>query len=84
MSPIVLQVLIGMLVPLGILIIAKSRKLSDDGRWLLYFTAVILIQMGIEGFLTALGLLILPFVVLAVLIKLLPTRPLAGEAHSPA
>lgn len=115
MSLIVLQVLIGMLVPLGILIIAKSRKLSDDGRRLLYFTAVILIQMGIfstrwniviggqlfsksfrglmaykmeimgiEGFLTALGLLILPFVVLAVLIKLLPTRPLAGEAHSPA
>lgn len=115
MSLIVLQVLIGMLVPLAILIVAKWRKLSDDGRRLLYFTAVILIQMGIfstrwniviggqlfsksfrglmaykmeimgiEGFLTALGLLVLPFVVLAVLIKVLPTRPLVEEVHTPA
>jgi Ni/Fe-hydrogenase subunit HybB-like protein len=115
MSLIVLQVLIGMLVPLAILIVAKWRKLGDDGRRLLYFTAVILIQigifstrwniviggqlfsksfrglmayrmeiMGIEGFLTALGLLLLPFVVLAVLIKLLPTRPLVEEVHTPA
>jgi len=115
MSLIVLQVLIGMLVPLAILIVAKWRKLGDEGRRLLYFTAVILIQMGIfstrwniviggqlfsksfrglmgykmeilgiEGFLTALGLLALPFVVLAVLIKVLPTRPLVDEAHSPA
>ncbi len=115
MSLIVLQVLIGMLVPLAILIVAKWRKLGDDGRRLLYFTAVILIQMGIfstrwniviggqlfsksfrglmaykmeitgiEGFLTALGLLVLPFVVLAVLIKVLPTRPLGEEVHTPA
>jgi Ni/Fe-hydrogenase subunit HybB-like protein len=115
LSLIVLQVLIGMLVPLAILIVAKWRKLGDDGRRLLYFTAVILIQMGIfstrwniviggqlfsksfrglmaykmeimgiEGFLTALGLLVLPFVVLAVLIKLLPTRPLVEEVHTPA
>jgi len=115
MSLIVLQVLLGMLVPLAILIVAKWRKLGDDGRRLLYFTAVILIQLGIfstrwniviggqlfsksfrglmaykmeilgiEGFLTALGLLVLPFVVLAVLIKVLPTRPLVEEVHTPA
>ncbi len=115
LSLIVLQILLGMLVPLGLLIVAKWQKLSEDGRKLLYFTAVILIQvgifstrwniviggqlfsksfrglmeykmaiMGLEGFLTALLLLVLPFVVLAVLIKLLPTRPLMDEAHTPA
>ena len=88
-----------------------THGLRDDGRRLLYFTAVILIQMGIfstrwniviggqlfsksfrglmgykmeilgiEGFLTALGLLVLPFIVLTVLIKVLPTRPLSEQA----
>ena len=111
LSLIVLQVLIGMLVPLAILVVAKWREMSDDGRRLLYFTSVILIQMGIfstrwniviggqlfsksfrglmgykmeilgiEGFLTALGLLVLPFIVLTVLIKVLPTRPLSEQA----
>jgi Ni/Fe-hydrogenase subunit HybB-like protein len=47
MSLFVLQILIGMFIPLGILIVAKWRKLNDDGRKLLYFTAVILIQLGI-------------------------------------
>lgn len=115
LSLIVLQILLGMLVPLGLLIVAKWKKLGDDGRKLLYFTAVILIQVGIfstrwniviggqlfsksfrglmeykmaitgiEGFLTALGLLVLPFVVLAALIKLLPTKPLIEEWHAPA
>ena len=95
MSLFVLQILIGMFIPLGILVVAKWRKLNDDGRKLLYFTAVILIQlgifstrwnvviggqlfsksfrglmaykmevMGIEGFLAALVLLALPFVIL--------------------
>jgi hypothetical protein len=38
--------------------------------------------MGLEGFLTALGLLILPFVILTILIKVLPTRRLGDEAPS--
>jgi len=115
MSLFVLQILIGMFIPLGILIVAKWRKLGDDGRKLLYFTAVILIQlgifstrwnvviggqlfsksfrglmaykmevMGIEGFLTAMALLALPFVILAVLIRVLPTKRLVDEATKPA
>jgi len=95
MSLFVLQILIGMFIPLGILVVAKWRRLNEDGRKLLYFTAVILIQlgifstrwnvviggqlfsksfrglmaykmevMGIEGFLAALVLLALPFVIL--------------------
>jgi len=111
MSLFVLQILIGMFIPLGILVVAKWRKLNEDGRKLLYFTAVILIQlgifstrwnvviggqlfsksfrglmaykmevMGIEGFLTALALLALPFVILAVLIRVLPTKRLVDEA----
>jgi Ni/Fe-hydrogenase subunit HybB-like protein len=115
LSLLVLQVLMGMLVPLGILVIAKGFRFTDDLRKLLYFTAVILIQLGIfatrwnvviggqlfsksfrglmaykmevtgiEGMLVALGLLILPFVILAVLVRLLPTRRLdesAAAAH---
>lgn len=120
MSLFVLQILLGMFIPLGILVLAKSRRFNDDLRKLLYFTAVILIQlgifstrwnvviggqlfsksfrglmaykmevMGIEGLLTALLLLALPFVVLAVLIRVLPTKrledvPAAGEPVAPA
>ncbi|MBF8287350.1 MAG: Polysulfide reductase, NrfD [Candidatus Rokubacteria bacterium] len=115
MSLFVLQILIGMFIPLGILVVAKWRKLNEDGRKLLYFTAVILIQlgifstrwnvviggqlfsksfrglmaykmevMGIEGFLTAIVLLALPFVILAVLIRVLPTKRLVDEAPKPA
>ena len=115
MSLFVLQILLGMFIPLGILVVAKWRKLNEDGRKLLYFTAVILIQlgifstrwnvviggqlfsksfrglmaykmevMGIEGFATAMVLLALPFVILAVLIRVLPTKRLADEAHGSA
>jgi Ni/Fe-hydrogenase subunit HybB-like protein len=115
MSLFVLQILLGMFIPLGILVVAKWRKLNEDGRKLLYFTAVILIQlgifstrwnvviggqlfsksfrglmaykmevMGIEGFVTAMVLLALPFVILAVFIRVLPTRRLADEAHGSA
>lgn len=115
MSLFVLQILIGMFIPLGILIVAKWQKLNDDGRKLLYFTAVILIQlgifstrwnvvvggqlfsksfrglmtykmevMGIEGFLAAIVLLALPFVILAVLVRVLPTKRLVDEAPKPA
>jgi Ni/Fe-hydrogenase subunit HybB-like protein len=115
MSLFVLQILIGMFIPLGILVVGKWRKLNEDGRKLLYFTAVILIQlgifstrwnvviggqlfsksfrglmaykmevMGIEGFLAAIVLLALPFVILAVLIRVLPTKRLVDEAPKPA
>jgi Ni/Fe-hydrogenase subunit HybB-like protein len=111
MSLFVLQILLGMIIPLGILVLAKGRRFNDDLRKLLYFTAAILIQvgifstrwnvviggqlfsksfrglmtykmevMGIEGLLTALALLILPFIILAVLIRLLPTKRLDEEA----
>jgi Ni/Fe-hydrogenase subunit HybB-like protein len=110
MSLLVIQILLGMFIPLGILVLAKVRGFGDELRKLLYFTAVILIQlgifatrwnvviggqlfsksfrglmtykmevMGIEGLLTSLGLLVLPFVILAVLIRLLPTKRI-GEA----
>jgi predicted membrane protein len=100
-----------MFIPLGILVLAKARGFNDDLRKLLYFTAVILIQLGIfatrwnvviggqlfsksfrglmtykmevfgiEGLVAALALLALPFVVLAVLIRLLPTKRLEEQA----
>jgi Ni/Fe-hydrogenase subunit HybB-like protein len=116
MSLFVMQILIGMFIPLGILVLAKARRFNDDMRKLLYFTAAILIQlgifstrwnvviggqlfsksfrglmtykmevMGIEGLAVALAVLALPFVILVVLIKLLPTRRLAevesGSGH---
>jgi Ni/Fe-hydrogenase subunit HybB-like protein len=114
MSLFVLQILLGMVIPLGVLVIAKSRKLNDDMRKLLYFTAVILIQlgifstrwnvviggqlfsksfrglmgykmefMGIEGLIGALVILVLPFVLLAVLIRVLPTTRLPEDTAGP-
>jgi len=102
-SLVVIQVLLGMLVPLGILVMIQVFKVDEELRRLLYFVSAILIQvgifstrwnvviggqmfsksflglttykmelMGIEGLVTALGLLILPFIVLAILIKILP------------
>ncbi|OGL11935.1 MAG: polysulfide reductase [Candidatus Rokubacteria bacterium RIFCSPLOWO2_02_FULL_72_37] len=107
MSLFVIQILLGMFIPLGILVLAKMRGFGDELRKLLYFTAAILIQLGIfatrwnvviggqlfsksfrglmtykmeitgiEGLVAALVLLALPFAVLYVLIKLLPTRRL--------
>jgi Ni/Fe-hydrogenase subunit HybB-like protein len=115
MSLFVLQILLGMFIPLGIMVVAKWRKFNEDMRKLLYFTSVILIQlgifctrwnvviggqlfsksfrglmaykmevMGIEGLLAALVLLALPFVILAILIRLLPTKRLEEEAPSAA
>jgi len=99
----VIQILLGMIVPLAIMVAVKSLKFDEELRKLLYFTSVILIQLGIfatrwnvviggqlfsksfrglttykmevagiEGLLTALVLLILPFIVLTVLLKILP------------
>jgi len=113
MSLLVIQILLGMFIPLGILVLAKARGFGDELRKLLYFTAVILIQlgifatrwnvviggqlfsksfrglmtykmevMGIEGLLAALVLLALPFVILSVLIRLLPTKRIGEAATS--
>ena len=102
-SLLVMQVLLGMIAPLGIMVAIKLLSLNDELRRLLYFVSVLLIQLGIfstrwnvviggqmfskslmglttykmeitglEGLLTAIVLLMLPFIVLAVLIKLLP------------
>ncbi|MFZ0890589.1 MAG: NrfD/PsrC family molybdoenzyme membrane anchor subunit [Candidatus Binataceae bacterium] len=109
-SLVVVQVLLGMLLPLAILVMIQMFRVDEELRKLLYFVSAILIQIGIfstrwnvviggqmfsksflglttynmelvgrEGLLTALGLLILPFIVLAVLIKILPPWELAAE-----
>ena len=103
LSLVVLQILLGMLLPLGVMVVIRVFKLQEEVRKLLYFVCGLLIQLGIfstrwnvviggqlfsksfrglttykmeltgiEGFLVALALLIIPFVILAVLIKLLP------------
>ena len=116
MNLFVIQILLGMVVPLGILVVAKGWKLNEDLRKLFYFAAVILIQLGIfstrwnvviggqlfsksfrglmtykmevlgiEGLGTAIGLLVLPFVILTVLVRVLPTTRLADQpAPAPA
>ncbi|MCX5823799.1 MAG: polysulfide reductase NrfD [Deltaproteobacteria bacterium] len=102
-SLVVLQILMGMLLPLAVMAVIKVFKLQEEVRKLLYFVCGLLIQLGIfstrwnvviggqlfsksfrglttykmelmgmEGFLVALALLILPFVILSILIKLLP------------
>ncbi|MBU2598959.1 MAG: polysulfide reductase NrfD [Actinobacteria bacterium] len=103
MSLVVLQILLGMLLPLGIMVVIRVFRLQEELRKLLYFVCGVLIQMGIfstrwnvviggqlfsksfrglttykmeltgiEGLLVSLALLIIPFVILAILIKLLP------------
>lgn len=102
-SLLVMQVILGMLAPLGIMVAIKTLNLNDELKRLLYFVSVLLIQLGIfstrwnvviggqmfskslmglttykmeivglEGLLTAMTLLIVPFFVLAVLLKILP------------
>jgi Ni/Fe-hydrogenase subunit HybB-like protein len=114
LSLLVLQILLGMFVPLAILVLAKLRGFNDDLRKLLYFIAVILIQvgifstrwnvviggqlfsksfrglmgykmevMGIEGLLASVVLLIMPFVILAVLVRVFPTKRLEDQAGGP-
>ena len=99
----IIQILLGMLIPLAIMVAVKSLKFDEELRKLLYFLSVILIQLGIfatrwnvviggqlfsksfrgltaykmeiagiEGLFTAILLLILPFIVLAILLKILP------------
>ncbi len=102
-SLVVIQILLGMLVPSGILVLVKSFRFDAELRKLLYFISAILIQLGIfstrwniviggqlfsksfrglttykmeiigiEGLITAIVLLILPFIILTVLLKMLP------------
>jgi Ni/Fe-hydrogenase subunit HybB-like protein len=109
----IIQVLLGMLLPLGILIVVKSLKINEELRRLFYFTAAILIQLGIfatrwnvviggqlfsksfrglttykmevvgiEGLFAAIVLLITPFMILTVLLKLLPANESPEEAAS--
>ncbi len=114
-SLVILQVLLGMVLPLTIMIGMRLLRLNEELRKLLYFVSVILIQLGIfatrwnvviggqmfsksfsglttykmeigglEGLLMALGLLILPLIFLAILLKIFPAWPplqrnVAGE-----
>ena len=115
MNLVVLQVLLGMLVPLALLVVARRGNFNEDMRKLLYFTSVLLIQLGIfsmrwnvviggqlfsksfrglmgykmeitgiEGLLTAIALLVAPFIILAVLVRVLPTRRLGEQPTTAA
>ena len=99
----VIQVLLGMLVPLTVMVAVKSLKLTEELRRLFYFASVILIQLGIfatrwnvviggqlfsksfrglttykmevvgiEGLFVAIALLIAPFIILTVFLKIFP------------
>ncbi|HEX9208307.1 MAG TPA: NrfD/PsrC family molybdoenzyme membrane anchor subunit [Steroidobacteraceae bacterium] len=46
-SLVVMQVALGMLLPMLILAVVRSRRLNDDMRRILYFVSVLLIQLGI-------------------------------------
>jgi Ni/Fe-hydrogenase subunit HybB-like protein len=114
LSLVVVQVLLGMILPLGILALARAISPGEDLRKLLIFAAVVLIQVGIfatrwnvviggqlfsksflglttykmeltgwEGLLSALGLLLLPFLVLAILAKVLPPWKAEWPADRP-
>ena len=99
----VIQVLLGMLVPLAVMVAVKSLKFTEELRRLFYFASVILIQLGIfatrwnvvigvqlfsksfrglttykmevvgiEGLFVAIALLIAPFIILTVFLKIFP------------
>jgi Ni/Fe-hydrogenase subunit HybB-like protein len=117
-SLVIIQVLLGMLVPLAVMVGIRLLKVDEELRKLLYFVSVILIQLGIfatrwnvviggqmfsksfqgltvykteltgvEGLLMTLLLLILPFVILSVLLKIFPAweprKPAAAEVAGP-
>ncbi|GBD94938.1 putative hydrogenase 2 b cytochrome subunit [bacterium BMS3Abin05] len=102
-SLIVIQLLIGMLIPLGAIATVKIFDLPDELKKQIYFLSALLVQVGIfttrwnvviggqlfsksfsgltaykmtffgmEGLLTSIGLLLLPFIILFVLFKILP------------
>jgi Ni/Fe-hydrogenase subunit HybB-like protein len=110
-SHVILQILLGTLVPLAILAASQLWKFSEGSRKAMYMTAGGLTLIGIlamrwnvviggqlfsksflgyttykmelvtrEGLLSAIALMILPFAILLVLVKLLPPWE-AGEVH---
>lgn len=112
-SLIVMQIILGMIVPLVIMSAIKIFNYNDELRKLLYFISVVLIQIGIfstrwnvviggqlfsksyrgltdykielggtEGLLSSLLLLILPFIILFILIKLLPPWEQKNETQT--
>jgi Ni/Fe-hydrogenase subunit HybB-like protein len=46
-SLVILQVMVGMLLPLVVLVLVRSQRLNEEFRKLLYFTSALLIQLGI-------------------------------------
>ncbi|NQV42551.1 MAG: polysulfide reductase NrfD [Candidatus Marinimicrobia bacterium] len=101
-SLVIMQVLMGMILPLFTIAAVKTFKVPADLRKLLYFISAILVQVGIfstrwnvviggqlfsksfmglttykmtffglEGLLVSIGLLIMPFIILWILIKIL-------------
>jgi Ni/Fe-hydrogenase subunit HybB-like protein len=113
-SQIMLQIILGTLLPLGLLALAQVVSLSDRARKVLYAFAGVLTLVGIfamrwnvviggqlfsksflgytvykmgfatrEGLLPAILLMVLPFVILAVLIRLLPPWPEPGARNEP-
>ncbi|MBI5528447.1 MAG: polysulfide reductase NrfD [Deltaproteobacteria bacterium] len=109
-SLVIIQVLLGMLVPLFSMAAAKAFRFNEELRKLSYFVAAILIQlgifatrwnivvggqlfsksflgltaykmevMGLEGLLVGIAVLIMPFCVLAVLLKLMSPWKTAEE-----
>jgi Ni/Fe-hydrogenase subunit HybB-like protein len=111
LSLVIIQIFLGMLLPLGIIVVVRLFRLHEELRKLLFFVSVLLIQfgifatrwnvviggqlfsksfrgltvykteiMGIEGLLVALGVLILPFILLSVLSKILPPWEAPEEA----
>jgi Ni/Fe-hydrogenase subunit HybB-like protein len=111
-SQIVLQIVLGTLVPLALLWLTQTARLSERLRLRVYVSAGILTLVGIfamrwnvviggqlfsksflgyttykmefatrEGLLPALLLMILPFVILAVLVKILPPWEAEGEGE---
>jgi formate-dependent nitrite reductase membrane component NrfD len=111
-SLVIIQVLLGMIIPLGVMVAVKLLKFNEELRKLLYFVSAILIQLGIfatrwnvviggqmfsksfrgltsykmdimgmEGLLTSLVLMVLPFIVLAILVKFLPPWQASEEGR---
>jgi Ni/Fe-hydrogenase subunit HybB-like protein len=114
-SLVVIQILLGMIIPSGILAVVKASNYNEELRKLLYFVSVLLIQLGIfstrwnvviggqlfsksfrgltmykmeilgvEGLLTALVFLILPFIILAILLRILPAWKRTGTGEATA
>jgi Ni/Fe-hydrogenase subunit HybB-like protein len=109
----VIQVLLGMLVPLAVMVAVKSLKFTEELRRLFYFASVILIQLGIfatrwnvviggqlfsksfrglttykmevvgiEGLFAAIVLLITPFIILTIFLKVFPAWENENAKHA--